>query len=189
MQTIVRFEGQHWAITPTARAVNEPSPPSISEQIWTVVLSGVGIVDLTGTTSVDWRRETLLMYPWPGNALFYAINKYGIPKPPGPEGSGYQTHLQVEHWVPFATLSSIFDRHESIDAGYAVDRWRAELFSGVDFFTGQPLPNLWGGFLVDVAVRDSDAVIHRVSYHLTLMGKIRFRRAHTSAADEQAPPS
>jgi hypothetical protein len=180
VQVVGRFEGPHWTITPTPLAIGEQPPANISEQRWTVVLTGVGIVDLSGTTSVDWRRETLLMLPSLADPMNFAIARYGIPKPPGPEGGVYQTHIQADHWAPFAGLSSVFDRHESIDAGYAVDRWRAQDFAtGIDFFTGQRFGNIWAGFLVDVAVRDSDAVIHRVNYHLTLIGRIRFRRAHT----------
>ncbi|MGI9023259.1 MAG: hypothetical protein ACR2HV_08540 [Acidimicrobiales bacterium] len=188
MQTVVVFEGPHWVITPAALALNEPSPASISDQKFTLVLTGVGIVDLTGTSSVDWRWETLLMLPSLGAAMNYAIDRYGIPRPPGPEGGVYQTHFQVENWAPFAGLSAIFDRHQSVDAGYAIDRWSANLFAGTDYFTGQRLTSLWGGFFADAAVRDSDAVIHRVSYHVTLTGRIRFRKAYTNLADDPDGP-
>lgn len=43
-----------------------------------------------------------------------------------------------------------------------------------DAFSGVPLDRLFTGIQVDVAVRDSDAWIHRVSYHITLLGKIVF---------------
>ena len=39
---------------------------------------------------------------------------------------------------------------------------------------GQTLQSLFDGLLVDLAVRDSDAVIHRISYHITVQGRIRF---------------
>jgi len=90
--------------------------------------------------------------------------------------------VQVESVAPFAALSSVFDRHQSIDAGYAVDKFYGSLFSGHDFFTGEPLPDLWAHMTAEVAVRDSDAVIHRLSYHLTLVGRIRFRKAHSDVA-------
>lgn len=184
MKVIGAYEGQHWSITPTALALNEPAPATISDQRWTLVLSGVAIVDVPGTTSVDWTRETLLLLPSVRDPMLFAIDRFGIPRPQAKEHDDYETHFQVQHWAPFAALSSVFDRHQSIDAGYAVDRWRAhDFFTGTDFFTGQAVPNIWSGVDVDVAVRDSDAVLHRVGYHITLVGRIRFRKAHTGAPD------
>lgn len=83
--------------------------------------------------------------------------------------------LQVEQWAPFAALSSVLNQHESINSGFAVDLWRPNPFvTKTDAFSGVPLDRLFTGIQVDVAVRDSDAWIHRVSYHITLLGKIVF---------------
>ena len=75
---------------------------------------------------------------------------------------------------PIRTLSSIFDRHEAIDMGFAVDRWQMQTGPGTEAGTGQTLQNLLSGMIVDVAVRDSDAVLHRVSYSITVQGKMKF---------------
>ncbi|MBN7300189.1 hypothetical protein IUU89_30180, partial [Mycobacteroides abscessus subsp. abscessus] len=39
---------------------------------------------------------------------------------------------------------------------------------------GQTFRSLFDGLLVDLAVRDNDAVIHRISYHITVQGRVRF---------------
>jgi hypothetical protein len=56
-----------------------------------------------------------------------------------------------------------------------VSKWRPALFgSGTDILSQQPVNNLFSGINVDLAVRDSDALIHGVGYHITLLGKIVF---------------
>jgi hypothetical protein len=50
-------------IWPAALAVNEPRPTSIADQTWLIKYSGVGILDLNGNNSNDWRREILFFYP------------------------------------------------------------------------------------------------------------------------------
>lgn len=184
MRSIGAYEGVHWVVQPTALAVGEPPPPSIAGQRWTVTLTGVAIVDSLGTTSADWARETVLLLPGLTLPILSAVRRYGIPKPPGEEGGVYQSHVQVEQWAPHVALASVFDRHQAVDAGFAVDRWRAApMATGVDFFTGERFGSIWGGLEVDLAVRDSDAVLHRIAYHITLSGRIRFRRAHTTVAE------
>jgi hypothetical protein len=75
----------------------------------------------------------------------------------------------------FASLSSIFNRNESINSGFAVDTWRPNHFgSGTDVLSNQHVNNIFSGINVDVAVRDTDAIIHRLGYNITLLGKIVF---------------
>jgi hypothetical protein len=38
----------------------------------------------------------------------------------------------------------------------------------------QTLQNLLSGMIVDLAVRDTDAVLYRVSYSITVQGKMKF---------------
>jgi hypothetical protein len=169
------FAGQNWLITPAATAVGAAAPSQIEDQTWLLVLSGVAIVDLKGVTPSEWRRETVLLRPELTGPLRYAIDRYAISTPSGDEGYTYTTELQVEQWAPFAALSSVLNQHESINSGFAVDLWRPNPFvTKTDAFSGVPLDRLFTGIQVDVAVRDSDAWIHRVSYHITLLGKIVF---------------
>lgn len=169
------FAGENWLITPAASAVGAAEPTRIQDQTWLLVLSGVAIVDLKGVTASEWRRETVLLQPELSGPLQYAITRYSIPTPPGADGYNFTTSFQVEQWAPFAALSSVFNQHESVDSGFAVDVWRPNHFeTKQDAFSSAMLDRLFTGIQVDVAVRDSDAWIHRISYQITLLGKIVF---------------
>jgi hypothetical protein len=172
---VTEFGGQNWLIAPAASAVNEPRPTSISHQKWLLVLSGVAIINLKGEKTTDWLRDSVHILPDIRGPVDYAVNRYAVPQPPGTEGGTYQMGFQVEQWSPFAGLSAVFDEHESIDAGFAVDRWRPSPFaSGTDAFSAQPVDHIFTGIVVDAAVRDSDAWLYRVGYNITLLGHIVF---------------
>jgi hypothetical protein len=49
-----------------------------------------------------------------------------------------------------------------------------QIRAGTEAGTGRTLQNLLGGMIIDVAVRDSDAVLHRVSHSITVQGKMKF---------------
>ena len=89
----------------------------------------MAIIDLKGVTASEWRRETVLLQPDLSGPLQYAIDRYGIPTPPGDQGYTYTGEFQVEQWAPFAALSSMLNQHESINSGYAVDLWRPNPFA------------------------------------------------------------
>ena len=172
---ITNFAGQNWLITPAALATHEIPPSNIHDQKWLLTLSGVAMVNLEGITASDWLRETLILQPAVLDPVHYAIATHGIPLPAGTEGVQYSIAFQVEQLAPFAGLSSIFDENQSINAGFAVDVWRPNHYAnGRDAFSHAPVNNLWTGLAVDVAVRDSDAWIYRVSYSIQLLGKIVF---------------
>jgi hypothetical protein len=63
-------------------------------------------------------------------------------------------------------MNSIFDQDQSVNAGYAVDAYRP-IFTTRDTFT-----QIFSSLEVDLAVRDTDAFIFRVGYHLTLTGRV-----------------
>jgi len=177
-ERVLKFPGQNWLITPAALAVNEANPSSISDQKWHLVLSGVGIIDLRGNNANDWRRETLIIYPDMQAPLQYAVNRYSIPKP---VGLNTRPDLDLEQWAPFAAVSSIFHKDSEIasepprtDAGFAVDVWRPNPFFSTTDAGGRPANKVFTGIAVDVAVRNHRATLHRVSYHITLLGKIVF---------------
>ena len=164
------FAGQNWTITPAALAVNETRPSTISDQTWVVVFTGVGILDLRGNNANDWFREILHIFPNITAPLQHAIDKYSIPRP---VGLNTAAHIELDQWAPFAAVSSTFEE-DTNDAGFAVDVWRPNpFFSAVDA-SGTPRNRLFTGILVDLAVRNNRAVMHRVSYHFTLIGKIVF---------------
>jgi hypothetical protein len=106
--------------------------------------------------------------------LNYAINRFSIPRPPGPAGSFY-TGFALEEWSPFAAPSSMFNQGQSLNSGIAVDTWRPSPFaSGTDALSNRPVTQVFTGITVDVAVRDTDAILHRISYNITLLGRIVF---------------
>jgi hypothetical protein len=173
------FAGQNWLITPAATAANESPPKQIQDQKWLLVLSGVAIVDIKGNSTAQWLREIVSMRPDLNGPLHYAISRYAIPIPPGIDGINYIKGFQLEQWAPFAALSSIYNQGQSINSGFAVDVWRPNPFeTGTDAFTNATLHNLFSGIQVDVAVRDTDAWLYRLSYNITLLGKIVFRKSH-----------
>lgn len=167
------FDGQNWLITPAALSVNE-ARPTVQEQKFLLALSGVVIVDIKGNSGAQWRRETVSLRPELFSALQYAVTRHGVPVPPGSSGGSYQLLFEVEQWAPFAAVSSMFNEQQSINSGFAVDRWRPNPFASATGFNNTPLDRLFSGIQVDVAVRDTDAWLHRVSYSIVLLGKIRF---------------
>ncbi len=177
MKVLTDFAGQNWLITPAALAVGEHPPANIHDQKFLLVLSGVVIANLEGNSGSQWLHETLSFLPdmaGPQNSgpLNWAIGHWGIPKP---AGQNFTVGFSLEEWAPFASLSSIFNEHESINSGFAVDVWRPTHFAtGTDALTHAPVGNIFTGINVDVAVRDTDAWLYRVGYNITLLGKIVF---------------
>ena len=175
MIEVTAFGGQNWLITPAARAVNEAAPANISGQKWLLTLSGVGIANMKGKTSDDWLHDEVHILPDMHGPLDYAIRRWSIPQPQGTEGRQYLVGFQLDQWSPFAALNAVFDQNESVNAGFAVDSWRPSPFaSGTDSFSGQLDSNIFTGIIADTAVRDSDAILYRVGYNITLEGRIVF---------------
>lgn len=109
------------------------------------VLTGVIIVDWkTKVTGSGWNRE---------NSLLIGITIPGIP---------LHKALRLRHWAPFLTLNSISNDGPSNNAGWAVDE-----FSILDVST--PIQKEMV-VKVQIAGRDSDGWIHRLGYHITLLG-------------------
>ena len=125
-------------------------------------------------SGAQWRRETVSIRPDLFNPLQYAVAQHGIPTPPGSGGSNYWLGFQVEQWAPFAAPSSMFNKDQSVNSGFAVDVWRPNPFSTASGFSNATLDKLFSGIQVDVAVRDTDAWLHRVSYEIVLLGRIVF---------------
>jgi hypothetical protein len=203
MKVLTTFANQNWLITPVAAPVatpattpiateGQPQPTrihatgihaaSIHDQLWMLVLSGVALADFKGNSGAQWLNETLSFIPdiaGPNNQgtsgpLTWAINQYHIPKPSAPAFS-YDIGFSLVQWAPFASLSSIFNQNQSINSGFAVNSWHPTPFkTGHDFLSQQPINNLFTGINVDVGVRDSDAKINGIGYHITLIGKIVF---------------
>ena len=179
-----QFSGQNWLITPAALALGEIPPKTILDQKWLLVLSGVVVANRQG--KADWLSETVSFLP--GNSLSlgigpnegplkYAISHYAIPTPSqNPKDYDLVFSLEDFSWAPFVSLSKIFDAHASIDAGYAVEVWRPRHFMHAVKFPDvtQPIDRIFTGITVDVGIRDTDAFIYKLGYHITLLGRIAF---------------
>lgn len=192
MKTLTEFTGQNWLITPAALAIGQQQPANIHDQLWVLVLTGVVKADFKGNSGDQWLSDTLSFLPdmsgpqqhGTSGPLAWAIDHFHIPKPSAPPVS-YAILFSLEEWAPFASLSSIFDQNQSINAGFAVNTWRPSPFLstgsqpgtgglGNDLLTNQPVAKIFNGITVDVAVRDADAQILRIGYHITLSGRIVF---------------
>jgi hypothetical protein len=119
-------------------------------------------IGFEGNNANDWRRETLFYSPKVTRPLQWAIGHYGIPVPTSSTGQ-VVPQIQVLHQsvATYAAISSAFEKSSGgSDFGFAVDRWWTN-----DFFTGRdtngnPVPNLFTGINIDLAVRNRNAVIH-----------------------------
>ena len=183
----VSYMGQNWTITPVGPGPNEPAPRSFFEQKWLLVETGVvatdeqlvppPIIGIHGNNPNDWRRGGVRINPasW-ADAIFVMMNRYGIAYPPEPNG----VLFSLEQWAPFVAVSSFLDWNEPPDggqrpsgAGVAADTWRPVHFGEAWDVNNVPIPNVWRGIDVDIAVY-GQAVLHRLSYNITLLGKIVF---------------
>lgn len=177
---LTNFAGQNWLITPAALAFGEHPPASIHDQKWLLVLTGVVAANLQGNSTSNWLNANLSFLPdmaGPNNSgpLNWAIGQYAIPKP---AGQNYGIGFALDEWAPFVSLSAIYDQHQSIDAGYAVNVWRPNHFAtGIDAVSNTQVGNIFTGVNVDVGVRDTDAWILSLGYNITLRGRIVFTKA------------
>ncbi len=170
---VTNYGVQNWIITPAAYAVNETPPENISEQRWLVMLSGVGEVNMEGTSAAAWQADQVSML---GDAdasvqaaLKFAIGQWGIPQPPAT-----YAFFQVAQWSPFAGLSKV-EAGKLPNAGFGVNYWDLQLEFGTDAGTGQQLENIFNGITVEVGVRDNDAWLYSVGYNIALLGNIVFQ--------------
>jgi hypothetical protein len=177
MKEALSLARQNYVITPEATAFTQSPPRNIQEQTWLLILTGVAIVDIKGTSTGQWLHETVSIRPTLQPPLDEAINWYNIPTPAGTEGVDWVKgfHIIRQSSAYFVAPSSMFNAGVSVNSGFAVDSWgRNPYGQGTDILTNMLVGNLFDGITADVAVRDTDAILHRVSYHITLVGRIVF---------------
>lgn len=168
------FAIQNSLITPVAVPLGIPPPQNIKGQDWLLMLSGVCIPNLKGN-GADWRRETLTIGLDVRSIVRRAVDTFPIRRPPGEEDNQYFIAFKVGQFTTFAALSSILNKDKTVNAGFAVDSWATNLSgTGTDAFAGTPVHNLFNGIEVNVAVRNDKSTLHRVSFQITLLGKIVF---------------
>jgi hypothetical protein len=182
---LTNFLGQNWLITPAAPVVGDlRQPAAFFDQTWLLVLTGIVEADLQGNSD-SWLNETVsfipsgLLYPSDFDSppagegpLYSVLNQYSIQRPPL---HAYTVCFSVQQWAPFVSLSAIFDQDDSVNAGFAVNLWRPTHFKkGTNFLTNNAFGNIFTGITVDLGVSDTDAYIRKLSYNVSLLGRIVF---------------
>ena len=118
---------------------------------------------LTGVAGIDAQGGQPGEGRWSRWNIYLAIDIPDLPKSPPKK-------LQLIHWAPFFSLNSISNDGVATDAGWAVDDWTAEQGAGhLDPIT-DPLSQV--GYLVKVAVSDSDGFLLRIGYNISLLGRL-----------------
>jgi hypothetical protein len=175
----VRYACDNWLINPAALAVGETPPANIGEQRFQLVLTGVAVLAFQGTPGETgwWIKNSIHIMPAVDPALAFAIGHYAIPTPPGDVGNQYTRHIQVEQMAAHVGLASVEGKGDDLahEIGYACDAWREHQFDTLtDAFTQAPLPRIFTGVDADLAAWRGHNLIHRVNYHVTLLGRVRF---------------
>ena len=156
-------------ITPVGLAFRDPDKPtSIADQDWLIHFSSIGVVDLKGNNANDWRREILftsLISPGPCNGRSPSTAFRCRPR----RSAGWWRKIRcwssrLQSMRPSAQLSR---NHPA--APILASRWIAGRR-----VISPPASNLFTGINIDLAVRNTNAVIHGVSYQVTIKGKIAF---------------
>ena len=94
--TLTNFVGQNWLMTPANPVVGDlHNPAAFFDQTWLLVLTGIVEANLKGNSTSQWLNETVnfipsgLLYtsdfdspPVGQGPLYWALNKYGIKRPP-----------------------------------------------------------------------------------------------------------
>jgi hypothetical protein len=172
----IDFARQNWTITPVGLAGNE-TPSTIEDQRWNIVLTGMVNVNLKGTSG-EFLRETVLFTPDVGSAMRFAIQRYNIPVPPASFGGEVaETVFQVEQYALHTTIGSTRNEDFAINTSYGVDLWRLNPSDvSKDAMTNAAIDKIFTGLQVDVTVSDIGGCLSSLSYHITLIGRIRFRK-------------
>ena len=105
-------------------------------------------------TSETWRRDHVLL----DLDLMPSINRLR-PLAPGPNTFWA---FRMDQWAPIASLNSVDDTGISNNAGHAVDTFAVQ----------QPAPATSVKLELLVAVRDPDAVLWRIGFHVSLTGRL-----------------
>lgn len=174
MATLVDLTAQNWLITP---AVDAPASKPVavasdavadrgsSEQLWLLVLTGIGTVGLS--SPAGWSPETVTIMPDLQAPLSFALDSPVAPV------AGTHLGLDLVMWAPFVAVSGTTTSDGgSISGGYAVDVWRPASFDQtlVDS-SGNPVRQVFQGIDADISVQTPSEILS-LSYNIRLLGKI-----------------
>lgn len=191
MITLESFAGQNWTIVPIARPPRLPGPvvvgphgdlpdvdivpdptpgpgalPYPSNQLWQLTLTGVVFCDIQGSGTSAWRQETVQFLPHLTPALEYAARMIGA------RTDGNALEFDAELWAPHAVPATTYNHGTSNNSGHGVDQWRPAPFETRTDVFGVERRQLFRGMRADVVVRDGDAIVHRLAYHITVVGRL-----------------
>ena len=108
-----------------------------------IMFSGNALTSIRGTS--EWRRGIVRLILPMGPAI--PEDKYFCP----------------DNWILVMNPTSMWDKDQAVNCGFAVDTFRMVAPSPDHPYNEVEL-------LADAAVRDSDAFLYRISYHLTMVG-------------------
>lgn len=162
MTTDIRNIPVSWVIVPAPWRVN--APPGPAEQKWLMTLSGIADISFRGNSTAAWRHETFRLFLNWRDPVSLA---YG-----GSPPAGHTLFFQPEQWSQFAAISSIYNAGQSLEAGYAVDSCDVYLSDVISLSETGGLQRTFAGLKVVVGVRDTDAYLSKISFQVTLLGKI-----------------
>ncbi|MEB2297185.1 MAG: hypothetical protein OZ930_11735 [Ignavibacteria bacterium] len=117
------------------------------------VLTGIAVFEKLKGTGQTWNRGTAIIH-----ANFSNIVPIG-------------KAIQPKHWTCSVSLASVNNKNESMNTGWAVDESKLPLEKTVDGIE----VILANGVLViraEVAIRDIDAFIARLSFNVSILGKV-----------------
>ncbi|WP_375397492.1 hypothetical protein [uncultured Sphingomonas sp.] len=178
-EATTNFAYQNWVIAPSGTVFNTPPPNNFRDQRWIMTLTGIIEPDFKSNTSGgQWNRQTFSFAPSVTGPIGRALHMTSTSVPPD-----LTFGFVVEDFAILASLNSIFDKNQSVNAGFAVDNCRPHFGIIEEAPNGRIVQNVLGPgpgttsngeFWVDLAVCDSDAIIYRVGYNITLYGRIAF---------------
>jgi hypothetical protein len=161
-----------------ANSIMIPVPPAGDKFLMTV--SGVVVIDAVKGTSANWLQQSR---QFDIAAAGTAVAATGIVP-----AAGFSLAFLVEQFAAYATLNSISNDNQAINAGWALDSYAPawnpphgsitfnggeQIFGGTVFnTTSGAFQTFPGWFSVNLAVRDTDGFILRVGYYMTLLGKV-----------------
>lgn len=171
-----KFTGRHFMFVPIEAPSIQPTHSFPPRPVFRglIILSGVAIIDFAGNRPGDWRRDRVILDL--DVDFGQAIQLAPYTPPPALQFVGFS----IAQVVPFATVNARLARLLPQHAVNPNDG------TAVDAFWSSP-----GGAMIsiDVAVRNTDSVIHRLGYHLSLYGTLIARPVLDGAVEGSAAPA
>src|SRR5262245_12951040 len=110
--SIFKLATFNWVSMP-GPSITIPNAPTLHQ--WLLILTGVAYIDdeggdgFKGTSTAAWRRESFDL-----NLDLTAPLQAAGRSPTSPNLLAFS----VSQWAPFATINSVYDQHQAVDAGF-----------------------------------------------------------------------